>query len=200
MSSLRNYRIELVVKPSITSHFQGFETVLCLVCVLALFKFIKEIFSDGDCVCCIQRNKSDRNSRMNHLNIQILSGHQHIFLYDFNQLNRDYIMAPPQKILTSIKNVEIIFWVLRWEDKSVVLCIRKCVSDLVCCKRVSEYIEFCKRVSIVVCVHVATVTTLASHAGRWSILRTTTCWVAWPYTPTHYIYTLHVLFQVRVIH
>lgn len=84
--------------------------------------------------------------------------------------------------------------------QEVVLCIRKCVSDLVCCKRVCKYIELCKRVSIIVREHVATVTTLARHTGRWSILGATPCRVAWPYTPTHYVNTLHVFFQVWVIH
>jgi len=69
------YRVKLVVKPIIRSHFshfQGLETVLCLVCVLTFLKFIKEFFSDGDCVCCIKRDKGNRYTRMNNLRQRLL--------------------------------------------------------------------------------------------------------------------------------
>ena len=39
----KHYCIKWVIKPSITSHFQGLEAVLCLVCVLVLLKCLEEI-------------------------------------------------------------------------------------------------------------------------------------------------------------
>lgn len=67
---LRNYRVVLVIKPSISSHFQGFEAILCLICFLVLIKCIKKFLVYGDGVCCIQGNKGEWNSRMQYLQLK----------------------------------------------------------------------------------------------------------------------------------
>ena len=63
----KGYRVELVIKPSITSHFQGPEAVFCLISFLALLKCLEKLLGYGDGVCRIQGNKGDWNTRMKHL-------------------------------------------------------------------------------------------------------------------------------------
>lgn len=63
------YRIKVIINPSITSHFQGLEAVVCLVSTLILLKCLKKKFICRDGVCCIQWDKGNGNPRMDNLQL-----------------------------------------------------------------------------------------------------------------------------------
>lgn len=57
----------MVAGPRIPDHLKGFEAVLCLVGGLALLEGVEELLGDWNGVGCVERDKGDRDARMDHL-------------------------------------------------------------------------------------------------------------------------------------
>lgn len=136
----RNYCVELLAKPRITSYFQGLECILCLNRIMILLKCFKEILTYGDSICSIQGNNGEWNSRMNHL----------------------------QPTYQSYGNSHSGMTMLIWSGK---------LQYLVRCKRVSKDIEFCIRITGIICEYVTGITTLSRSARCAGILWTAASWV-----------------------